>query len=143
MKTIELSNGWLLRLDAGDEFLESLRLFASSNNVKFAAIMSGVGMIERARMGFFCIPKNDYDTFNLENGPYDLSNVSGNISLLENQIWPHVHIVTNKNGGETCSGHVLEAICHITAEIFIVDYSNFPVVRKKSKNLPASRLDNV
>jgi len=143
MKTIELSGGWLLRLDSGDEFIECLKLFANSNKVKFAAIMSGVGMIERARMGFFCIPKNDYDIFNLDNGPYDLSSMSGNISQLDDQPWPHVHIVTNKIGGQTYSGHVLNAICYITVEIFIVDYSNSKIVRTKTSNFPASRLDNV
>lgn len=143
MKTIELSNGWLLRLDTGDELIESLRLFAISNNVKFAAITSGVGMIMHAQMGFFCIPKNDYDIFNLNNGPYDLSSISGNIAELENQTWPHVHIVVNEQGGMTYSGHVLSAICHITAEIFLTDYTGFSVERKRNSNLPATRLENV
>ena len=143
MKTIKLFNGWLLRLDTGDELIDSIRLFANANNVKFAAITSGVGMIEHARMGFFCIPKNNYDLFELNNGPYDLSSISGNISQLEDQAWPHVHIVVNQNGGGTYSGHVLSAICHITAEIFITDYSGFPVVRKRNSNLPATRLEDV
>lgn len=143
MKTIKLFNGWLLRLDTGDELIDSLRLFANSNNVKFAAITSGVGMIESARMGFFCIPKNDYDIFDLNTGPYDLSGISGNISQLEDQTWPHVHIVVNHKGGRTYSGHVLSAICHITAEIFITDYSSFSVVRKRNSNHPATRLEDV
>lgn len=143
MKTIELSNGWLLRLDTGDELIDSLRSFATSNNIRFAAITSGVGMINYARMGFFCIPKNDYDIFNLDNGPYDLSSISGNIAELENQTWPHVHIVVNKKGGLTYSGHVLSAICHITMEIFITDYSGYSVIRKRNLNLPATRLEDV
>ncbi len=142
MKAIELANGWLLRLDSGDEFIGGLKEFAKGNDIKFAAVMSGVGMIERAQMGFFCIPQNDYDVFNLDNGPYDLSNISGNLSQLENQIYPHIHIVTNKMGGETFSGHLLSAVCHVTAEIFIVQYSDFPIVRTKTIDIPATRLDN-
>lgn len=143
MKIIPLDSGWFVRLDPGDEFLENLKSFASSNGVKFAAIISGVGMIEHAKMGFFCVPKNDYDVFSLEEGPYDLSSVSGNISLLENQPWPHLHIVVNKAGGGTFSGHVLRATCHITTEMIISNYSNIPVIRKKTTFLPASRLDYV
>ncbi len=142
MKAIELPNGWFLRLDPGDEFIESLKRFAHSYDIKFAAILSGVGMIEQAKMGFFCVPKDEYDIFHLDNGPYDLSNISGNISEFEGQKWPHLHIVTNKIGGETYSGHVLSAICYITAEIFITDYSRIPVIRKKNPDLPASRLEN-
>ena len=56
--------------------------------------------------------------------------------------WPHIHIVANKLGGETCSGHVLEAKTHITIEMFIVNYSSSSVVRKKIKNIPATRLEN-
>jgi predicted DNA-binding protein with PD1-like motif len=142
MKIIDLPNGWFLRLDPGDEFIDSLKRFADSRDVKFAAIASGVGMIERAKMGFFCIPKDDYDVFDLDDGPYDLSSVSGNISQFDGQKWPHLHIVTNKMGGETYSGHVLSAICYITAEIFIADYSSDPIVRKRNPGFPASRLDN-
>ncbi len=143
MKIFDISTGWFLRLDPGEELIACLKSFGSSNEVTFASITSGVGMVSEAEMGFFCVPKDDYDRFHLTDGDYDLSVLSGNISVLNGQCWPHVHMVVNKIGGTTYSGHVLSAICHITMEIFVTNHSESPVVRCKSKGLPASRLDVV
>ena len=53
MKSIELTDGWLLRLDPDEELIQSLRHFAQENSINFAAVTSAVGMLKNAKLGFF------------------------------------------------------------------------------------------
>lgn len=126
-----------MRLEPGEGLVESLIAFAKSENVDFATITSGVGMIDGLHMGFFCVNNNDYDTYRIA-GVYDLSSISGNITLFEGEPRPHVHIVANKPNYETVSGHLMEAKAHITMEVGLSLVTGTGFRRKTELGRPAT-----
>ena len=128
-----------LRLDPGEEIVESLRSFARENGVRSAAILSGVGMLSRARLGFFEVELNDYRPAEFS-AIYDLSAVTGSITWRGEQPVPHVHVVFNNPEMSAFAGHLLEGICHITVELFIVILSDLNLVRHATPGRPATRI---
>ncbi|WP_406685575.1 DNA-binding protein [Seonamhaeicola sp. MEBiC1930] len=126
-----------IRLEPGDFLMKSLMEFAKLENIDFAIISSGVGMLEGIEMGWFCVNNNDYDKYTIA-GTYDLSSISGNISLFNGNPHPHIHIVANHPDFETLSGHLIDCRCHITMEIGLRIFDNEALTRKTKEGVPAS-----
>ena len=138
MKSIAQGSEIFVRLDPGDRLVASLAAIATEHAVPAAAIVSGVGMLSRIELGFFDTDLNDYKTAAFE-GIYDLSVVIGNIVSREGHYVPHVHAVFNDPSHATFSGHVMEATCHITMEIFLSTL-DFRLKRVTVPGCPATRI---
>ncbi len=127
-----------VRLDPGDTLVSSLKEACAAAKIGEASIVSGVGMLSHARLGFFRVENDDYDVRDFD-GLHDLSLVCGNISLKGGEVWPHVHAVFNTDDFETISGHVIEATTHITMEVYL-STSDLAIHREKVAGCPATRL---
>jgi Predicted DNA-binding protein with PD1-like DNA-binding motif len=88
-------------------------------SISSAAITSGVGMLERVELGFFDAEKDDYDVATRV-GVHDLDLITGNIVRREGVPVAHVHAIFNTKDFKTYGGHVLEAYCHVTMEVFLL-----------------------
>lgn len=128
-----------VRLEPGEQIIECLKTVARELDVRVAAIISGVGMISHVEFGFFCVQKDNYDRRTFD-GICDLSSIQGNITWLGDQPVPHVHMTVNRPDYDTLSGHVIEATCHITMEIFLQRMDELSLSRVKHENLPATRI---
>jgi len=127
-----------VRLDPGEGIVESLKNVAGHAGFSAAAITSGVGMLNGAELGFFDVAIDDYRHTTIE-GIYDLSSVLGNITRRDGIYVPHVHVVFNDPAHVTYSGHVIEAKCHITVEIFL-SLTVSALQRVKIPGCPATRI---
>jgi predicted DNA-binding protein with PD1-like motif len=129
-----------VRLETGEEIVTSLKEVARLKNIRAAAITSGVGMVSAVRLGFFCVPKDDYDNIHEIDKILDLSSIQGNITWLGDEPVPHIHMTMNDPVYNTYSGHIIEAICHITMEIFIRKLTGMTLNRVKLSGQPATRI---
>lgn len=127
-----------VRLDPGERLVESLRTVAAEAAFSAAAITSGVGMLDGVELGFFDVSTDQYKRTVIE-GIYDLSSVLGNITRRDGSYVPHVHVVFNDTRHVTYSGHLMEAKCHITAEIFL-SLAVTALQRVKIPGCPATRI---
>lgn len=127
-----------VRLDPGERLVESLITVANQNAFPAAAIVSGVGMLSHIELGFFDVDLDDYRRTVVE-GIFDLSVVLGNIVRREHAYVPHVHAVFNDTLHKTYSGHVIEATCHITMELFLATITSH-LRRIKIPGCPATRI---
>ncbi|GAC1650926.1 MAG: hypothetical protein NVS4B8_25500 [Herpetosiphon sp.] len=127
-----------VRLDPGNQLVASLRHVADELSLDVAAITSGVGMLDGVELGFFNMEKGDYDGTTFD-GIFDLNSVMGNIVRRDGVAIPHVHLVFNNAAHQTWSGHLLEAVCHITMEIFL-STSTLELKRVKLEPFPATRI---
>jgi predicted DNA-binding protein with PD1-like motif len=132
---------FFLRLDAGEELIGSLTQFAAAYERDFFAIVSGVGMVDGLRFGFFCVNNNDYDITELP-GVFDLNVISGNISKRGGIWWPHVHLVVNTPDYATHGGHLIEATTHITMELWLSAPVQTGITRRSVPGRPASFLSS-
>lgn len=131
-----------LRLDPGEELVACLRSLASELSIETASIVSGVGMLNGACLGFFSATKNEYDE-RVFDGIYDLSSVHGNITLMNGKPHPHVHVTFNDSNHVTYSGHVMQATCHITMELWLLRLEILELQRQAVEGQPSSRIVKV
>lgn len=127
-----------LRVDPGEGLVASLKELADAARLDAAAIVSGVGMLSSVELGFFDTGRDDYQATSFD-GIYDLNSVLGNIVRRDGAPVPHVHVIFNDTGHATYGGHLLEATCHITMEIFL-SASPLALSRVKHPGKPATQI---
>jgi uncharacterized protein len=125
-----------LRLDPNDELITSLKTVACDLQSRAIAIVSGVGMISTVTLGFFDHFSDSYKSLT-HDGIHDVSGVSGNITWRGQEPIPHVHIILNDRANKCVAGHVINAVCHVTIEIFL-SITSLQVERIKRHDRPAT-----
>jgi uncharacterized protein len=128
-----------LRIDPEEYLVKSLIRLSEELSIQSAAITSGVGMLMAVELGFFDTEIDDYKTTRKQ-GIFDVNSILGNISRRDNVAVPHVHIIFNDGMHNTYSGHVVEAQCHITMELFL-SVKDLTMKRVKQHGRPATRIE--
>ena len=128
-----------LRLEPGEDVIDTLKHLAKELDLRVAALISGVGMLNGVSIGFFCVSKDDYDVKNFD-GIFDVSSIQGNITWQDDSPVPHVHMTFNNPDFTTFSGHVILATCHITVELFLKRLNTLNLIRIKDQNAPATQI---
>lgn len=129
---------WFVRIDPGEPLVRSLADAAARHGINAAVIVSGVGMLSEVEIGFFDAALDDYRRSTIR-GVHDVSSIQGNITMRDGSSIAHVHAVFNDESYKTFSGHVMEAICHITMEVFL-SVSPISIRRVKLPGCPATRI---
>ncbi|MEZ5979594.1 MAG: DUF296 domain-containing protein [Planctomycetota bacterium] len=135
----EFDESVFVRLDPGDPFVESIERIASLADMRTGFLCSGVGMLSDPVLGFFDVERDDYDVTELR-GTFDLNAVHGNVTLREGSPAAHVHVVFNDRRHKLGGGHLIEAKCHITAELLLVRTDGLGLERLKLDEHPATRI---
>ncbi len=119
------------RLKTGNDLLLSLKKIVEENEIKAGVIISGVGLLEKARIRNVKIfpekfPISDEHRIIVSfDGPLEILSLSGNISLIEDKPSVHLHATLSYYNGtsiQVVGGHVIEG-CTIFgfAEIVIIE----------------------
>ncbi|GAB1821040.1 PPC domain-containing DNA-binding protein [Herbidospora sp. RD11066] len=138
MEWIRESSDIFIRIDPGELMIQSLARAAREMHVTTGVLLSGVGMFEQVTLGYFNATDDEYIQTKYE-GIYDVSSIAGNISQRRELIVPHIHAIFNDASHSTLSGHVIEATCHVTMEIFM-STSRLDIERVKLPGIPATRI---
>ena len=110
-------------LDSGEEVMQCIQSFAKQQNLK-ASQFSAIGAFSKATSGFFDFNIKDYKKIEV-NEQVEVLNVAGDISLYNNEIKIHAHVVLGKQDGAAYGGHLLKAIVHPTLEIILTESPSF------------------
>ena len=110
--------GWTLRLDRGEEIVESVRAFAAREGLR-SGIVSGIGAVGETDVGFFDPGTRTYATRRFE-GDHEIGALTGNLSELEGQSFPHLHIVLAGPDFVAHTGHLFRGVVSVTCELQIV-----------------------
>ncbi len=123
---------YVLRLESGDDILQSLRKFAVSKNLG-VAVIEGIGSLSKVKLGHydFSTKKYSYETFEDD---LEILNLSGNISTLDKQALPHVHVTLGRRDFSVIGGHLDEGSAANMVEIAI---SKLPgkLVKEKDESI--------
>ena len=111
------TNGYVLRLEAGEEVQESLRLFSQSMGLR-GGFYQGIGTLTQVELAFFRINEQKYDHrfFDID---YEVISLMGNISLVNESPVVHSHVCLGDSSFNTISGHLVRGIVSLTVEILI------------------------
>lgn len=122
MKTVELEykklgDKYIIRINSDQPLVESLQDFCAKKNIKFA-IVSGIGTLKEARLGFFKSEEKKYAEKTFKE-PLVLSNLSGSVAMQNKSPLLHLHGTIAGENFKAYAGHILEAKIDSTAEIVL------------------------
>jgi uncharacterized protein len=108
---------YVLRLESGDDILESIRQFAIAKRLS-AGFLEGIGSLSKVKLGHydFKTRKYSYETFEDD---LEILNLSGNIASMKRQPLPHVHVTLGRRDFSVIGGHMDEGSSANMVEIGI------------------------
>ncbi len=117
MEYESFDNKYIMRIDRGEEIIETIREFCKENNITLGTI-SGLGAVDQARIGLFNTKTKEYHAQTLK-GDHEITSLSGNISTMDDEVYLHVHANFADDKYNTYGGHLNEAVVSGTGEIVI------------------------
>ena len=120
MKSKKTNNGYIIRLEKGEEIIETLTKFCEQHKIT-GAYLQGIGGVSEAELGYFDVENTKYKTktFKQDNKIFELLNLQGNITILEGKPFCHIHLILGKEDYSSFGGHLIKAIVNPTCEIFL------------------------
>ena len=129
MKYQQFGNKYIVRIDRGEEIIESLKVFCAENKITLGSV-SAIGAVQKVTLRFFDQNTKKYnDKEFVEN--LEIANFTGNISTMQGGVYPptykaiggrvylHCHTTLGNSNYQTLGGHVLSAVVGGTFEAII------------------------
>lgn len=111
------SNGYVLRLESGEELQEALRHFAGNLELK-GAFYQGIGTMADVELAFYRVNEQKYERKFFPHD-YEIISLMGNISQGSDEVLAHSHVCLGDSEFNTISGHLVRGTVSLTAEILI------------------------
>ncbi len=118
MQYRKIENGFLLRLEKGEEVISSLTRFVGDQKIP-AGFITGMGAITNATIGIYDTESKEYlkKTFAQD---LEVGNLTANISYLEDgEPFVHAHVILSDRSLNAFTGHLFEATVSVTLETHI------------------------
>ena len=117
MEYKRFENAIILRMDRGEEILETLKTVALKENIKLASV-SAIGACDHFVAGVYSIPEQKYYK-NEFNGVFEITALVGNINTMNGEYYAHLHITCADEKCNCLGGHLNEARISATCEMII------------------------
>lgn len=117
MQFRRFENSYVLSLARGEEIVSSLHRFCKDHGIYLAAI-SGIGASDCIKIGLFEIETKTFHHYDLT-GDHEITNLIGNVTTKEGQLYLHVHITVANRSFQVLGGHLVSAVVSGACEIFI------------------------
>ncbi len=117
MEYKKFGNKYVLRMDKGEEVVETLKKFCEKENIKLGWL-KGLGAVNKATIGLFETKIKEYHSVNLE-GDFEITSLLGNISRMDGEVYLHLHVNLADEKYNTQGGHLSKAVISATGEFII------------------------
>ena len=118
MEYRKFDQGYVLRLDPGEEIVASLTRLVEQENVQLGTV-SALGAAGDVTIGIFNTREKQYYSQRYQ-GDYEISALVGNVTRKEGEPYLHLHItIGNPVTGEVHAGHLSSAVISATRERFL------------------------
>lgn len=107
----------VLRLEKGEEVIESIKNLCEKEDIKAGSI-SGLGASNHVVVGLFKVGEKKYYSNTFEED-FEITNLTGNISRMNDEVYLHIHGTFADIEGKCIGGHLNKAIISATSEIII------------------------
>ena len=113
----KFNNKYIVRLNVGEEIVESVKKFAQEENIRFGTV-TGIGAINKAKIGLFNTETKEYQSTILEED-MEIVSLAGNITEMNGEPYIHLHIALANSEHNVKAGHLNMAVISATGEIII------------------------
>lgn len=117
MEFVKFGNKYIVRLDKGEEIVETLKEFCSHQDIKLGWI-KGIGAVGEATIGLFETREKIYHSVDLK-GDYEITSLLGNISTMDGETYLHLHATLGDSEYRVQGGHFSRGIISATGEFVI------------------------
>ena len=118
MEYRKFSQGYVLRLDPGEEIVASLIRLVEQEQVQLGSV-TAIGAANDVTIGIFSTQEKQYHARRYQ-GDYEISTLVGNVTRKEGEPYLHLHItIGNPVTGEVHAGHLTSATISATLELFL------------------------
>ena len=121
IRTRKIGNKYIVSINNHTEIVKALNAFCKEKGILSGSI-NGIGAIGELTLRFFNPKTKAYDdkTFREQ---MEISNLTGNISSMNEQVYLHLHITVGRSDYSALAGHLLSAIQNGAGEFVVEDYS--------------------
>lgn len=131
---VDATAEYIARLEHGADWREQIEDFATENDIT-AAWFIGLGAVQDAEVWFYDQETYEYDPVRFDE-PLEVTNCTGNISLLNDNHFAHTHATFSRPSGQAIAGHLDRATVW-AGELYIREFDE-ELVREHD---PATDLD--
>ena len=118
MEYRKFPQGYVLRLDPGEEIVSSLTHLVADENIQLASV-SAIGAANDVTIGIFNTAEKQYYSQRYQ-GDYEISALVGSVTRKEGDPYLHLHItIGNPVTGQVHAGHLTSAVISATLELFL------------------------
>lgn len=114
MEFKQFGTQYILRIDKGEELIESLKKFCHEQQVKLGTV-SGIGATNKITLGLFETKTKKYLQKELS-GDFEICPLSGNITTMNGETYLHLHINLADKEQHSWGGHLNKAYISATFE---------------------------
>lgn len=118
MQYQEKNNVIFLHLFPNENINDMIIKMCRETNVKTAVVLSGIGQVKNAQLGYFK-EKGNYSE-ELFTKPFELLSLTGNIVKQNDEYILHLHAVLGDENKKTIGGHFINGTITVTGEIVIL-----------------------
>lgn len=117
MEGRKFGNKFVLRINKGEEVIESLQKFCKEKGIKLGNI-SGIGAANRVTVGLFEVSTKKYHSKELV-GEFEITSLMGSVTTKDGEVYLHIHANVADANYNTFGGHLNEAHISATCEVII------------------------
>lgn len=116
MQAVRDGTRWMVRLDDGEDLLDSLAEFARREDLHAAVVVSGIGMLRRATIGYWDGSRYRPQELTV---PHEVVGLHGSIARSGGAPSIHLHVAAAGPDLRLVGGHLLRATVGVLQEILI------------------------
>lgn len=137
MQAVAEGNRWMLRLDQGQDLFTSLADFARQHAIRAAAIVSGIGMLRDAAVGYW--NGSEYVRKELAE-PHELVGLHGSIAEADGPSI-HLHAALAAPDHTLVGGHLMRGTVWVLNELMVENFPGHVFGRPIDETLGLRKLD--
>lgn len=122
----------IVRIDRGEEILDSIKSVALKENIKLASVRA-LGACNNFVVGVYNVEEKKYYS-NEFTGNFEIVSLLGTINTMNGEFYTHIHMSCGDSEGKVFGGHLNKAIISATCEI-VIDIINGEVDRYYDDNI--------
>jgi uncharacterized protein len=137
MQAVAEGTRWMLRLDQGQDLFAALSDFARQHEIRAAAVVSGIGMLRDAAVGYW--NGSEYARMDLPE-PHELVGLHGSIADADGPSI-HLHAALAAPSHQLVGGHLMRGTVWVLNEVLIETFPGRAFGRPMDEALGLRKLD--
>jgi predicted DNA-binding protein with PD1-like motif len=114
MKYQQFGTKYVIKIEKGEEIVESLKKFCKEKEVRLGSIV-GLGASNKIVLGLFKTENKEYLSKEYT-GDHEITSLLGNVSEKDGEVYLHIHANIGNEQGQVFGGHLTSAVVSATFE---------------------------